>query len=551
MLYKLSIQNYALIENLEIGFNPGFSTITGETGAGKSILMGALSLLMGQRADFSLLKNKEKKCVVEAVFKIKNYGLNDFFKVNDLDFQDELIVRREISPNGNSRSFVNDTPVTLNLLKELGLQLVDIHSQHENLLLADGQFQLSVLDGLSNNNKLLNNYGNHFSEYGLLQKKLSRLKSDAEKNKADSDYFHFQLSQLDEAGLQENEQEELEEEKEMLAHAGEILEGLGRAVQILSDEENSVVDKMKELKHALESVSRKYATANNWKERIENSWIEIKDVASDISSSLTKIEANPDRLNAIYERLDLIYSLQQKHKVNTVAELVKIREDYRNKLSFAEKLDEEILSLNKEISGKESILQQLSAKLSENRKKSAKQLEKNIVPQLRELGILNAGFKVIFVELPEFTLNGKDTVKFLFSANKKVEPLDISKVASGGELSRLMLSIKSFVTETNNVRTIIFDEIDAGVSGEIAHKMSEIMQHMSSNLQVISITHLPQIASRGTHHYLVFKDNSGETSTTHIRLLNAKERITEIAKMLSGKEVSEAALENARNLLKN
>lgn len=551
MLYKLSIQNYALIENIEIGFNPGFSTITGETGAGKSILMGALSLLMGQRADFFLLKNKENKCVVEGIFRIKNYGLEDYFKINDLDYSEELIVRREISSNGNSRSFVNDTPVNLTLLKELGLQLVDIHSQHENLLLSDGQFQLSVLDGISDNNKLLVNYRNHFSEYGLLQKKLTLLKSDAEKNKADSDYFRFRLNRLDEARLIEGEQEKLEEEKEMLAHASEIIEGLGNAVRIISDEENSVIDKIKELKIILESISGKYLQAGGWKERIDNSLIEIKDIAADITSTLEKIEANPERLNTVYERLDLIYSLQQKHKVNTVSGLIEIREEYRNKLSSADKIDEVILTVIKEIADKEIILKQLSGKLSEKRKKASKQLEKNIVPQLRELGILNAVFKVNFIELEEFTSNGKDEVKFLFSANRKVEPMDISKVASGGELSRLMLSMKSFIAETNHVRTIIFDEIDTGVSGEIAHKMSEIMYHMSAGLQVISITHLPQIASRGTHHYLVYKDNSGESSTTRIRLLDSNERITEIAKMLSGKEVSEAAIENARNLLKN
>jgi DNA repair protein RecN (Recombination protein N) len=506
---------------------------------------------MGQRADFSLLKNKEKKCVVEGVFKIKNYNLEDFFKLNDLDYSDELIVRREISPNGNSRSFVNDTPVTLNLLKELGVQLVDIHSQHENLLLADGKFQLAVLDGLSDDNKLLEKYTSHFSEFGILLKKLMLLKSDYDKNKSDSDYFNFQLSQLDEAGLTENEQEELELEKEMLAHAGEILEGLGRAVQIISDEENSLIDKVKELKIILENISRKYSAAESWKDRIDNSLIEIKDIASDISSTLTKVEANPNRLNIVYERLDLIYSLQQKHKVNTISELIAIREEYRTKLYSVEKLDEQIVVLNKEISEKEKVLKQLTGKLSDNRKKAAVKLEKNIVPQLKELGILNASFKIDFIELPEYSSSGKDAVKFMFSANKKVEPMEISKVASGGELSRVMLSIKSFVTETNNVRTIIFDEIDAGVSGEIAHKMSEIMQHMSSNLQVISITHLPQIASRGAHHYLVYKDNSGESSTTRIKQLESKERITEIAKMLSGKEISAAALENAKNLLKN
>ena len=551
MLTSLSIQNYALIEQLEIDFKAGFSTITGETGAGKSIILGALSLLMGNRADFSLLKNKDKKCVIEGCFHVKNYGLKPFFSENNLDYSEDLIVRREIAPNGNSRSFVNDTPATLGVLKELGTQLLDIHSQHENLMLADGQFQLKVLDGLFSDNNLLKNYSSLYSEYGNLQKRLAQLKIESDKNKADSDYFQFQLSQLDEAEMQENEQQELEAEKEILENTGEILEGLEKSMSILSEEEFAVINKIKELKNILESLSRKYSPANAWRERMESSWVELKDIASDISLTLSKVEANPNRLKVVYDRLDVIYNLQQKHKVSTIAELIEIREEYRNKLLSVEKMDEDLLAVEKEILEKEKHLDQLSKSLSVGRKKAAKQLEKNIVPQLKELGILNAIFIIEFQELKEFTVNGKDAVRFLFSANKKVEPMDIVKVASGGELSRLMLSIKSFVAGKNNIRTIIFDEIDTGVSGEIAHKMSEIMQHMSADIQIISITHLPQIASRGTHHYLVYKNSSGESSTTHIRLLEDKERITEIAKMLSGKEISDAALENAKNLLKN
>lgn len=551
MLQNLLIQNYALIDDLDIGFKSGFSTITGETGAGKSILMGALSLIMGQRADIGLLKNKEKKCVVEGCFLIKDYNLQSFFTQNDLDYSENIIVRREISSTGNSRAFVNDTPVNISILKELGIKMVDIHSQHENLLLANGQFQLQVLDILAQDLDILNSYKKHYSEYISLQKILNQLVENSEKNKSDHDYFQYQLEQLDEAKINEEEIKEIEQEKAILSHSGEILEALGKAADIISENENSLIAKTKEIKQILEGISKNYSQAENWKKRVENNWIELKDMSSEISNALMKIEANPARLNAIFEKLDVIYKLQQKHKVNTVSELVVIREEIRSKLTSIELLDEEIKQVKIDIKKQTETLNGLAVKLTNKRKNVGKSLEKSIVPTLKELGILNAAFSVELTPSNDFTHTGKDIVKFLFSANKKVEPMDIAKVASGGELSRLMLTIKSLVTSSSDVHTIIFDEIDAGVSGEIAHKMSEIMQIMSQKVQVISITHLPQIASRGNQHYLVYKDNSGESSTTHIRLLSQKERITEIAKMLSGKEVTGAALQNAKNLLEN
>lgn len=551
MLQNLLIQNYALIDGLDISFKSGFSTITGETGAGKSILMGALSLIMGQRADTSLLKNKEKKCVVEGCFHIKDYNLQSFFKQNDVDYSENIIVRREISSTGNSRAFVNDTPVNISVLKELGLKLVDIHSQHENLLLANGQFQLQVLDILAQDSDILNSYKKHYSEYISLQKILTQLVEKSEKNKSDHDYFQYQLEQLDEAKIIEQEIQEIEQEKEILSHSGEILEALGKASDIISENENSLISKTKELKQILEGISKNYLQAESWKKRVENNWIEWKDLSAEISNSLMKVEANPAKLNAIFEQLDVIYKLQQKHKVNSVSELIAIREDIRSKLTSIELLDEEIKQVKIDIKKQTETLDSLASKLTNKRKYAGKSLEKSIIPTLKELGILNAAFSVELTPSVDYTHTGKDVVKFLFSANKKVEPMDIAKVASGGELSRLMLTIKSLVTNSSDVHTIIFDEIDAGVSGEIAHKMSEIMQHMSQKVQVISITHLPQIASRGNQHYLVYKDNSGESSTTHIRLLSQKERITEIAKMLSGKEVTGAALQNAKNLLEN
>lgn len=551
MLQALLIQNYALIDNLQIGFKPGFSTITGETGAGKSILMGALSLILGQRADLSLLKNKEKKCIVEGTFLITDYNLESFFKEHDLDYADTLLIRREISINGNSRSFVNDTPVNLNIIKELGLMLVDIHSQHENLLLSNGNFQLSILDALAGNKEALENYKKHFETFVNSQKKLKDLKEKSNKNSADNDYFQFQLKQLEEANLHDDEVNELEKEKDLLSHFEEILENFETATRLLSEDETPILSRLKELRNTLENLSKNYPDAIEWKNRIDNNIIDLKDIASEIGNTSSKIDANPNRLTIILERLDEIYSLQQKHRVNTIAELISIREDFRNKILFTEQLDEELKQLEENIKKQYSQLDKLSKQLSEKRKKSIKDLEKKVIPMLKVLGILNADFKVELSANTEFSSTGKDIVKFMFSANKKVELMEISKVASGGELSRLMLTIKSLVADSNEIPSIIFDEIDAGVSGEIAFYMSEIMQNMSKKLQVISITHLPQIASRGTNHYLVYKDHSGKSSETHIRLLNKNERIAEIAKMLSGKEVSEAALENARNLLKN
>ncbi|MBI5542004.1 MAG: DNA repair protein RecN [Bacteroidia bacterium] len=551
MLQALLIQNYALIDNLQIGFKPGFSTITGETGAGKSILMGALSLILGQRADLSLLKNKEKKCIVEGTFLISDYNLESFFKEHDLDFADTLLIRREIAINGNSRAFVNDTPVNLNIIKELGLMLVDIHSQHENLLLSNGNFQLSILDALAGNKESLETYKKHFETFVNSQKKLKDLQEKSNKNSADNDYFQFQLKQLEEANLHDDEVNELEKEKDLLSHFEEILENFETATRLLSEDETPILSRLKELRNTLENLSKNYPDAIEWKNRIDNNIIDLKDIASEIGNTSSKIDANPNRLSIILERLDEIYSLQQKHRVNTIAELISIREDFRNKIQFTEQLDEELKQLEESIKKQYSQLDKLSKQLSEKRKKSIKDLEKKVIPMLKVLGILNADFKVELSANTEFSSTGKDIVKFMFSANKKVELMEISKVASGGELSRLMLTIKSLVADSNEIPSIIFDEIDAGVSGEIAFYMSEIMQNMAKKLQVISITHLPQIASRGTNHYLVYKDHSGKSSETHIRLLNKNERIAEIAKMLSGKEVSEAALENARNLLKN
>ncbi len=551
MLQTLIIQNYALIDNLQIGFNSGFSTITGETGAGKSIIMGALSLILGQRADITFLKNKDKKCVIEGVFIVNNNIHKHYFDEHDLDFSDTIILRREIATNGNSRAFVNDTPVSLTVIKEIALKLVDIHSQHENLLLANGKFQLSVLDSISKNNKQLNEYKILYNSYNTIQNKINNLKEQAKKNSIDADYFNFQLKQLDSVNLIETEFKELEDERDILSHSSEIIEQISLAVNILKEGENPIILKLKELKQIIDNLTKNLHTANEWKVRLENIFIEIKDVAFEIENTISKIETNPKRLENILEKLDTIYTLEQKHKVNSIKELIDIRDDFRLKLNSIEIIDNEIQTLEIELKKQYELLKIQAKGLTENRKKAIISIEKSIIPMLKLLGILNANFKVQLTENSEFTSTGKDNVKFVFSANKNVEPMDISKVASGGELSRLMLSIKSLIADTNEVATIIFDEIDTGISGEIAYSMSEIMHKMSKKIQVIAITHLPQIASRGENHYLVYKTNNKETSETRITLLNQDERVTEIAKMLSGKQITEAALENAKNLLKN
>jgi len=551
VLQTLIIQNYALIDNLQIGFNSGFSTITGETGAGKSIIMGALSLILGQRADISFLKNKEKKCIIEGVFSLNNNQLKNFFGEHDLDFSETIILRREITVNGNSRAFVNDTPVSLTIIKEIGINLVDIHSQHENLLLSNGRFQLSVLDAIAKNNVQLSEYKTTYNNYIVTQKKLNELKEQAKKNQADYDYFQFQLKQFENINLNENEVADLEQEKNILTHSGEIIENLNSAIQILSEGENPIISKLKELKFVFENLSKNYQSTNILKERIENIFIELKDISSELESIISKVEVNPERLSNILEKLDLIYTLEHKHKVNSVKELIEIKDDFRKKIESVELTDNEISKLESKLLEHYTLLKKRANILTENRKKASVSIEKSIIPMLKLLGIINANFKVQLSEAPEFTSTGKDIVKFLFSANKNIEPMDISKVASGGELSRLMLSIKSLIADTNEVETIIFDEIDTGISGEIAYCMSEIMHKMSKKIQVIAITHLPQIASRGENHYLVYKTNNKEKSETCISLLKQEDRITEIAKMLSGKEVTNAALENAKNLLKN
>ncbi|MFC2104494.1 DNA repair protein RecN [Bacteroidota bacterium] len=549
MLQSIYIQNYALINELEIEFNNGLNIITGETGAGKSILLGALSLVLGQRADTNVLKDKTRKCVVEAKFQIKQYKIKGFFKENDLDYEDLTTIRREITINGKSRAFINDTPVNLPVLKDLSNNLIDIHSQHENLLLGDDHFQLSLVDSFANHQELLDNYKYKFEEFNILTSEYKKLVDNAEKAKSDLDYYQFQFDQLESLKLVEGEQAELENELEQLNHAEEIKIKLSESNHFLFNEELSIISSLKQTKTAIESISRYLKEGNDLVNRIDSAFIELQDINSEIEQLNEKIEHDSTKIEFIRERLDNIYSLEQKHKVSTVKELITIKEELQQKIDRINSYDFETEKIKKQLSQLNSELTNLTRQISENRKSIIPKIESKIIEMLKQLGIPNANFKVEQIPTEEFLPTGKEIIRFLFSANKNVALEELSKVASGGEISRLMLSLKSLIVETSTLPAIIFDEIDSGTSGEIADKMGLIIKRMSENMQVINITHLPQIASKGDYHYLVYKKDNQETTNTYIKLLKQEERISEIAKMLSGEALTEAAIQNAKVLL--
>jgi DNA repair protein RecN (Recombination protein N) len=550
MLVKLSVNNYALIRELDIGLESGLTIITGETGAGKSILLGALSLILGARADTNVLFDKTMKCVVEGTFRIEEYDLTDFFLANELDFESLTILRREINPAGKSRAFINDTPVTINLLKELGDRLIDIHSQHQTLMLNDNSFQLNVIDSFAGNSTLRNDYGVVYTNYRKLKKEYSEMKEIADRNKVDLEYFRFQQTQLDEARLVSGEQEELEKEQEILEHAGEIKLALETASALISAEDKSVLNLLKELKITIGKVKIFIPEAATFFQRVDSTFIELNDLAGDIEKLSSGIEADPDRLLSVNNRLDLIYSLIQKHRVKDLNGLIIKHEELKNLIKTIitsdERQEELELRLDKELNS----LKVLADKISENRTKVIPDVELKISDLLRQLGMPNGKFRIEIGRAGDFNSAGIDKADFLFSANKQVSPENISKVASGGELSRVMLSLKSLLTKNNNLPTIIFDEIDSGVSGEVADKVGQILSDMGRYMQVINITHLPQVASRGTKHYHVYKDDIGDSTFTRVKLLTYDERVLEVAKLLSGSEVTETALKNARELLK-
>jgi len=551
MLKTLHISNYALISEINIGFNSGFSVITGETGAGKSIIIGALSLILGQRAESRFIKEGEEKAIVEAEFDIRDYRLEHFFEINELDFHPEqCIIRREITASGKSRAFINDTPVSLQLLRELSAKLIDIHSQHENLLLSDDQYQLQVVDNMAQNASIFKQYQQYYSQWKNLQTQLSQLQKTADKQLSELDYLKFQFQQLEEAHLSENEQDDLEMELETLSHTEEIKQELQKAVFLLTDEQKSLV-LLKEVIDAVGRIKSYISEGENWHKRLESVYIELKDIAQEITSLEENIDFQPDRLEWVEQRLNEIYTLEKKFKLSSISELLSLKENLKEELQHIESFDEEIDALKKKIAEAHKNVQQQAEFLTKSRLNAVEPIEKFLKEQLSRLGMPNIQFKVEITDAAEFSETGKDTVQFLFSANKNQSLQPVAQIASGGEVSRLMLSIKSLMAHRAGLPTIIFDEIDTGVSGEIAHRMAEIMKEMSKNIQVIAITHLPQIAAKGNQHYRVFKDDSGKTTQTHINLLDREERIWEVAQMLSGENVTEVALGNAKELLKS
>lgn len=550
MLVKLSVRNYALIRELDIGLDNGLTIITGETGSGKSILLGALSLILGARADTNVLLDKSSKCVVEGTFRIEEYDLEDFFSANELDFDKISILRREINPAGKSRAFINDTPVTINILKELADKLIDIHSQHQTLMLNDNSFQLNVIDSFAGNIKLRNEYRVVYNGYRRILKEYNEIREKADKNKADLEYFRFQLNQLIEARLISGEQDELEREQEILEHAGEIKQALELSSALLSSEDKSVLNLLKELKLTLGKIKAFIPDAEGFYRRADSVFIELDDLSGDIEKLSSGIEADPGRLGMLNDRLNSIYSLIQKHRVKDVEELIykqsELSERVKTIVSSDERVEELEVNLEKELSS----IKMIADRISENRINVVPEVELKINELLKQLGMPNSKFRIEIRRSDDFTPSGTDNADFLFSANKQVAPENIAKVASGGELSRVMLSLKSHLTKNNNLPTIIFDEIDSGVSGEVADKVGQILSEMGKYMQVINITHLPQVASRGTKHYHVYKDDTGDSTITRVKLLSPDERILEVAKLLSGSEVTETAMKNARELLK-
>ena len=550
MLRLLYIQNYALIEKLDISFGAGFSVITGETGAGKSIILGAIGLLLGQRAEVKAIRQGASKCVIEARFDISAYGMEPFFEENELEYEEECILRREVYASGKSRAFINDTPASLVQMKELGEQLIDVHSQHQNLLLNKEGFQLNVLDILSHNDEQLSVYQSLYREWKQTQQDLADLIARAEQNKADEDYIRFQLEQLEEANLSAGEQEELEQETDMLSHAEEIKAGLFRVGQLLTSDEGGLLAGLKESLNTMLGLQKVYSPATELAERLESTYIELKDVSQEVSSQEEDVEFNPDRLEEVNDRLNLIYTLQQKHRATTVEELLTLAEEYAAKLAAITSYDERIGELTTLCDTLYNKVRKQAAVLTKARTGAAREVEKQMASRLVPLGMPNVRFQVEMGIRKEPGVHGEDTVNFLFSANKNGSLQNISSVASGGEIARVMLSIKAMIAGAVKLPTIVFDEIDTGVSGEIADRMADIMQEMGEqDRQVISITHLPQIAARGCAHYKVYKQDNETETNSHIRRLADEERVEEIAHMLSGATLTEAALNNAKALL--
>lgn len=553
MLKQLYIRNFTLIDTLDIHFNPGFSVITGETGAGKSIILGAINLLLGQRADVKSIKSNSSKCVIEAHFDISLYNMQDFFTENNIDFDDtDCILRRELNSSGKTRSFINDTPVALNLMRTLGQQLIDIHSQHQNLLLNEEDFQLNVVDIIAKDRELLIKYKEHFNAYKDAKKAVDRLCKEIEENKKNEDYIRFQLKELTEAELKDGMQEELERESEKLSHVEEIKTALYSAGTSLNsyESDNNVLDKVKEASRSIIGITSIYSEISSISDRLESCFIELKDISDEINSEADNIEFDPSRLEQINSQLDKIYSLEQKYHVSNIADLINIQNNLEKQISNIDNSDEELDKLKSEEARLLKECEAIASELTEIRTKASKVIEQEMRNRLIPLGIPNVRFS-IKIENKNISEDGHDRISFLFSANTSTPVQPVAQVASGGEIARVMLSLKAMISGAVKLPTIIFDEIDTGVSGKIAEKMGDIMQEMGkANRQVISITHLPQIAAKGTTHYKVFKEETEHGTSSRMLILSKDERTKEIAQMLSGSEISDAAINNAKELLK-
>lgn len=549
MLQHLSVENYALIKQLDLSFNKGFTTITGETGAGKSILLGALSLILGSRADSNVLNDPEKKCFIEGTFSIGNYKLQDFFTENELDYDDELILRREINKQGKSRAFINDTPVRLQTMKDLGIKLVDIHSQNNTLTLNNSDVQLAVVDTMVKHQEALHNYAVGFKTYQELRKQYNLLRQKDQQAKADLDYYQFLYDELDKAALKAHEQEETEQELELQNHAEGIKTALASGTQIIYQKDESIIEQLKSIYNLIEASAGQIESIMEVGERLRSTIIELEDLSGEMDRISEDITYDPQRIEELNARLDTIYGLQQKHRVNSLEELLEKQNDLEAKLHSISSLEQELLATQQEIDTLRKSLEEQAAKISENRRSVLPDIEKEISLVLKELGMPDAVFKVQHTYLEELSREGKDRFEFLFNANKGLTLQPIAKVASGGELSRLMLSVKSLIAHKTLLPTIIFDEIDSGVSGDIAGKTGNIMKKMANEVQVIAITHLPQIAGKGHTHLFVRKQVDHGKTFSQIKKLNNDERVEELAKMLSDDKITEAALETARELM--
>ena len=550
MLKQLHISNYALIDELNVSFESGFNVITGETGAGKSILLGALGFALGDRADTNVLYDKDKKCVVEAQFVLTNEAMKPLFEANDIDFETECIFRRELNPQKKSRAFINDTPVALQTMKEMGYQLVDIHSQHDSLLLTDADFQLKLLDEIAQNSEILAAYQTEYSNFNALKRKLNELKDIATKNTAENDYLKFQLDELDKANLKEGEYADIEQTLSVMENAEEIKTLLVTANGLLDNSEATIIGQVNELSSALSRLKHLLPDTESFQERVDNLRVELKDIAYDLRRKEDDTQFDEGQLQSLQERYDLLSRLMMKHHVKEFEELIALRDSLKEKVNAFENIDESIAQAEKELSNSKKQLSSLAKTLHDKRSQAAEAFGEKVEALVQQLAMPFAQFQVSVESQDNFGSKGSDEIRFLFSANKGIAVDDLRRVASGGELSRLMLSIKSAVSDYNYIPTLIFDEIDTGVSGEVAAKIGSIMRQTGHSLQLISITHLPQVASQAEHHYFIYKDNEGKRTQSHIRVLNAEERVIEIAKMLSNDQVTPEAIKAAEVLLK-